>query len=148
MKHLRNSKWFPVILCIVLIAAVALCASGCSQDDSKETLDTTVAAGPATVLGEGSTVFHVIVVDLEGKQTAFEVHTDATIVGEALQAVKLLEGEAGPYGLYIKAVNGIPLDYDKDGKYWAVYIDGEYAMTGVDAIEITAGATYTFQPEA
>ena len=38
-------------------------------------------------------------------------------------------------------------DYDKDGVYWAFYIDGEYAMTGVDATNITDGAQYAFQME-
>lgn len=38
-------------------------------------------------------------------------------------------------------------DYDKDGVYWAFYIDGEYAMTGVDATNITDGARYAFRME-
>lgn len=46
-----------------------------------------------------------------------------------------------------KTVNGMTADYDKDGVYWAFYIDGEYAMTGVDATNITDGAQYAFQME-
>ncbi|MDD5953930.1 MAG: DUF4430 domain-containing protein [Firmicutes bacterium] len=42
-------------------------------------------------------------------------------------------------------VNGITADWDTEKAYWAFYIDGEYAQTGVDATEITAGATYTFE---
>ena len=59
----------------------------------------------------------------------------------------LISGEESQYGLYVKTVNGITLDYDKDGKYWAFYIGGEYAVTGVDTTEITAGSTYTFKAE-
>ena len=44
---------------------------------------------------------------------------------------------------------------DQDGKAvtftvhtdWAFYIDGEYAMTGVDATNITDGAQYAFRME-
>ena len=46
-----------------------------------------------------------------------------------------------------KTVNGMTADYDKDGVYWAFYIDGEYAMTGVDATNITDGAQYAFRTE-
>ena len=46
-----------------------------------------------------------------------------------------------------KTVNGMTADYDKDGVYWAFYIDGEYAMTGVDATNITEGAQYAFRME-
>ena len=46
-----------------------------------------------------------------------------------------------------KTVNGMTADYDKDGVYWAFYINGEYAMTGVDATNITDGAQYAFRME-
>lgn len=46
-----------------------------------------------------------------------------------------------------KTFNGMTADYDKDGVYWAFYIDGEYAMTGVDATNITDGAQYAFRME-
>ena len=91
--------------------------------------------------------FTVIVADLEGKETTFEYTSDKTTVGEALIAEGLIEGHETEYGLYVDSVNGVALDWDKDGKYWAFYIDGEYAMTGVDATEITEGATYAFKPE-
>ena len=46
-----------------------------------------------------------------------------------------------------KTFNGMTADYDKDGVYWAFYIDGEYAMTGVVATNITDGAQYAFRME-
>ena len=77
----------------------------------------------------------------------FEIHTDKKIVGEALLELNLIDGEQGDYGLYVKTVNGITVDFDKDGKYWAFYVGGEYAMSGVDSTEITAGSTYAFKVE-
>ena len=40
-------------------------------------------------------------------------------------------------------VNGITADWDADQTYWAFYINGEYAMTGIDATEIVDGTTYS-----
>ena len=105
-----------------------------------------VACGNAELKATGAS-FTVVVADLEGKETTFEYTSDKATVGEALIAEGLIEGHETEYGLYVDSVNGVALDWDKDGKYWAFYIDGEYAMTGVDATKITEGATYAFKPE-
>ena len=99
------------------------------------------------ILGKGQTVFNFVVVDKDGNETKFEIHTDKPTVGEALLEVEIIEGEDGPYGLYVKTVNGITADYDVDQTYWAFYINGEMAMTGVDATNVEAGATYSFKVE-
>lgn len=104
------------------------------------------ACGKAEPRATGAS-FTVVVTDLEGKETTFEYTSDKATVGEALVAEGLIEGHKTEYGLYVDSVNGIALDWEKDGKYWAFYIDSEYAMTGVDATEITEGATYAFKPE-
>ena len=59
----------------------------------------------------------------------------------------MLSGEEGPYGLYIKEVNGILADYEKDATYWGFYINGEYAMTGADMTDAVDGDSYTFKVE-
>ncbi len=48
---------------------------------------------------------------------------------------------------YVKTVNGITADYDTDGTYWAFYVNGEYAMTGVDSTPVEDGAVYAFKVE-
>ena len=95
-----------------------------------------------TVMGEGATSFYLTVKDVDGTVTKFQINTDATTVGEALLALELIAGDESDYGLYVKVVNGITADYDVDKSYWAFYIDGEYAQTGVDATDIVAGTTY------
>ena len=57
----------------------------------------------------------------------------------------MIDGDMGAYGLYVKTVNDITVDFDKDGKYWAFYIDGEYATKGVENTDITPGATYSLR---
>jgi len=69
-------------------------------------------------------------------------------VGYALIAHELIEGEEGPYGMYIKSVLGQVLDYDTDGMYWSFYVGSEYAMTGVDQTPITEGEHYQLKAEA
>ena len=151
MKKTNVTKALSLILCTVLIAAMALVMTGCSDNKNQENPQTSAPAiqpgGAVPVLGEGENVFIFSVFDQDGKETAYEIHTDKTIVGEALQELGLLEGEEGTYGLYVKVVNGIRADYDKDGVYWAFYIDGEYAMSGVDVTEIEAGRSYAFKVE-
>lgn len=146
MSKNSRKKLLSILLCIALIAAMALCTAGCGSKDAPET---TVSAGTAgaTSVGEGQTAFRFTVVDADGKETAFDVHTDETTVGAALLALGLIDGDDSEYGLYVKTVNGLTVDYDKDGKYWAFYVDGEYAATGVDSTDIAAGSTYTFKVE-
>ena len=84
-------------------------------------------------------------VDKDGKETKFEIHTDKTVVGEALLELGLIEGDMGDYGLYVKKVNGITAVYEEDGTYWAFYVGNSYGMTGVDMTDIEPGATYAFK---
>lgn len=149
MQKTKFTRILSVILCVVLIAATALFTSGCSDKNTYEPPKeiTTLSEG-VSELGEGEKSFTFTITDADGNETELTVNTDKTIVGEALQELGLLAGEEGPYGIYVKTVNGITYDYDADGKYWAFYINGEYAMTGVDITEIENGATYSFKAES
>ena len=66
-------------------------------------------------------------------------------MGAALEEWNIVAGEDGDYGLYIETVNNITADFNTDGSYWVFYIDGEYAMTGVDSTEINEDSVYTLQ---
>ena len=149
MTHIKPVLSF--ILCMVLIAAIALFTTGCNENtESPETTTNTAAETTAPeirVMGEGEHKFSFTVSDIDGNITEFEIRTDKAIVGEALLDLGLIKGEEGPYGLYVKEVNGISADFDKDGTYWAFYIDGEYAMSGVDLTEIEEGKVYSFKVE-
>lgn len=97
-----------------------------------------------TELGEGATTV-TVQVKADERQVTFTIHTDKTTVGEALQEHNLLEGEESQYGLFVKKVNGIVADYDVDQYYWAFYVNGEYAMTGVDTTNIEEGVVYSLE---
>ena len=156
-------RTLSVIACIVLIAALALLTVGCSDKTNGENelpktnetvQETTSETGEqhadtstndVTKVGQGQKQFDFSVFDLDGNETKFIVKTDADTVGKALIDAGLIEGEDGPYGLYVKKVNGVLADYEKDQTYWAFYVDGEYGMNGVDKTDIEDGKVYSFR---
>lgn len=149
MRMKFGKRILPLFLSLVLIVAMALCTTGCNGSKNKENAQESIVAvfADGEVLGEGNTAFKFTVVDKAGEEVSCEIHTDEKTVGAALLKLGVIEGEEGPYGLYVKKVNGITADYDVDGTYWAFYIGGEYGMTGVDVTEITAGSSYAFKVE-
>ena len=95
-------------------------------------------------LGNGANVITVVVAAGESSVT-FTINTDKDTVGAALLEHELIAGEDGAYGLYVKTVNGILADYDIDQSYWSFYINGEYAMSGVDSTPVVNGGTYKLE---
>lgn len=135
-------------LLLTMLLALSLCACGApAADNGGDAVPVTPAVTDGAVMGEGATTFTLVIKQLDGSAITATINTDADTVGEALEALGVLEGEEGPYGIYIKAVNGVTAVYEEDGTYWAFYIDGEYALTGADVTPITAGAEYTFAVE-
>ena len=128
------------IISVILVVALSICLFACQ---SKEKVDLWANAQYTedTVLGNGATTLYVDVVTNE-KTVTFTIKTDKETVGEALIENNLVSGEKGAYGLYVKFVNGIEADYDKNQSYWAFTKGGESLMTGVDGEKIEADAHY------
>ncbi len=158
----NNKKMYGSLIAMLLTIAMIFAMAGCGPQnqelpeqpttEAQESVQTTEATEETTqteamVIGEGKTKFLFTVVDKDGNETSFTVSSDKETVGEALLEVSLIAGEEGPYGLYVKTVNGITVDYDTDKAYWAFYVDGEYAMSGVDKTDIEEGKTYSFKVE-
>lgn len=143
----KKTTLLLAVLCVVLIAVAALFATG-TIGGKKASLENTAAiVKNGDVVGTGATAFPFVICDKDGNETTVTVKTDKKMVGEALLDEKIVEGEMGDYGLYVKKVNGIVADYDADQTYWAFYINDAYAMTGIDETEITAGSTYMMKVE-
>ena len=150
----KKHSILSLVLVIVLIAAMALSVVSCDKEDldNEETTSATEAvtteeAKTDNVVGEGNTSFEFTVVFVDGSSKTYTVKTDKTTVGEALLDAGLIAGEDSQYGLYVKTVDGVTHDYNADGKYWAFYVDGQYAMSGVDTTNIEAGKSYSFKAE-
>ncbi|MCI8329369.1 MAG: DUF4430 domain-containing protein [Oscillibacter sp.] len=75
----------------------------------------------------------------EGEESKdFQISTDAEFLGDALKEADLIEGEDGPYGLYIITVDGITADESLQ-QWWCVTKGGERVNTGADATPIADG---------
>ena len=124
-----------ILLALVFMAALVSCNKNETDvwESATYTEDQTFGEGAKTVIVE---------VKAQERSVTFTIKTDKDTVGAALMEHGLIDGEEGPYGLYVKAVNGMKADYDTDKHYWALYVNGEISMTGVDTTEITEGAIY------
>ena len=165
MKKTLNS-----ILLLLLAAVLAFSLSACNNESADSSNPSTAASESPQTSESSNTVSEiektglwkdatylkdtefgtgaktaVVEVKIEDQTVTFTVKTDKKTVGEALIEHKLIDGEEGAYGLYIKVVNGITADYDVDQSYWSFYINGEYAMSGVDTTEIKEGEIYRLE---
>lgn len=143
----RTKNFITLTLAVVLMALAVGCGSNTDANAKPETEQTANSDASAKIVGEGSKQFDFTVVQKDGSETSFEVHTDKETVGEALTELDLIAGEEGEYGLYVKTVNGITVDYDTDGAYWAFYVNDEYSQTSVDQTVIEDGCSYSFRVE-
>lgn len=119
---------------VVLALACILCFASCESTDPWANATYTAD----TAFGEGEKTLDVEVKVGEHAVT-FTLHTDKTILADALLEHGLIAGEDSEYGLYMKVVNGMTADYDVDKSYWSLYRDGEYMLTGVSQTAIVGG---------
>ena len=139
MKKVLNLT-LSLLLVFVCLFGLASCGSTVDASGLWEKADYL----KDTEFGDGEKEL-VVKVKVEEQEVTFTIHTDKATVGEALLEHKLISGEDGDYGMYIKKVNGITADYDKDKSYWAFYADGKYASSGVDTTKIDEKVTYSLE---
>lgn len=137
----KMTRSVAALLLCALMAVSVIGSARCEAEPVLSGLWDDAVYTEDTELGEGAKTV-VLELCVEDAKITFTVHTDLETVGAALMENELIAGEEGPYGLYVKVVNGITADYDIDQSYWAFYINGEYAMSGVDTTAITEGAVY------
>ncbi len=143
-------KMKKILSLLIIVTILTASLSGCGSIIKRKTDLPTVNTEISSIASDDNGYnlkFTFEVIDAESNTERKELETNDSNLGTVLQRLGLIKGEQGPYGLYIKEVNGITADYDKDGTYWALYINDEYAMSGVDQIEITNNAVYSFRIE-
>lgn len=136
---LAKSALTKSLLALILVSASILCLFSCKGEQS-DPWESAYYTEDATI-GGGATTLQ-LVVEAGERSITLTVKTDKSTLGEALIEHNLIEGEMGDYGLYVKKVNGMVADYDIDQSYWALYINGEYGMSGVDTTPVTEGTVY------
>ena len=138
MKRIIKST-VSVLFALIFVVCIVSC-----NDASKTGVWENATYLKDTEFGDGAKTL-VVEVKAEDQTVTFTINTDKKTVGEALFEHNLIDGDEGDYGLYVKVVNGIIADFDKNQRYWAFYIDGEMAMTGVDLTEIKEGVVYRLE---
>ena len=163
MKNLL-AKFSRNFSSILLVTCLLFSFSACSTNNSEQTISNLNSSSNETPRSENNSIEKIglwqtanylsntelgkgnstLTVDVkaDNKAITFTLHTDKKTVGEALIENNLISGEEGEYGLYIKTVNGITADYNINQSYWAFYINGEYAISGVDSTEIQENTSY------
>ncbi len=157
MTNKTCSKILSLLVMLALFAAMALTLTACAEEDPPASEETTAATEETSASkeeekeenpdDENKIEFTVEVTKADGSKKTFTLKSDLENVGDALVTEGLIEGEEGAYGWFITKVDGEYHKWEEDGKYWAFYIDGEYAMTGVSSTPITEGAVYSFKAE-
>lgn len=137
----KQNLFIRLLLVFVLALLVAAVAAGCGEGDAEDTR-AVIPGGDQYAYN-----FTLKVVGADGKTKTCPVVTNCETVGEALIDAGLIEGEDGPYGLYVKKVCGESADYDVNGTYWALYVGGEYSTQGVDKLKCADVTEVEFRVE-
>lgn len=121
-----------LILTVLLLVTAAFV--GCGNDVAETTAETTENA---EIRGTDDYAYNFTlkVVFEDGTEKSCPVVSNCETVGEALLDAGLIEGEESQYGLTVYTVCGVTYNFNEDSAYWALYVDGEYAMSGVDQIK-------------
>lgn len=130
MKNMKNLFKKTVAALLMTVMVMGLAACGKNADDGKMSIT-------------------VEVKDADGNVSSYTGKTDAENLYDAIADVDgvTLDGYESDYGFYITAVNGITADFETDGAYWSIYVNGEYGAYGVESQPVADGDTYTFAYE-
>ena len=124
---MKNKKL--IIAAIAFLAVVAIL------------IGISAAAKPQGVAGGKSVQIEIVYED--GTTRVEKYQTDAEFLSQLLLEKELVTGyESKEYGFTIESVDGILLDWSRDGAYWALYIGEEYATTSAAGIVLEDGGIY------
>ncbi len=133
-------KFIIPLVALVVLAAVFFMIPNKEEGTADNLWDTALYKEAAT-FGDGDKEVSVKVVAGEN-EVLFTLFSDKDNLGDALVEHGLIDGEDGPYGLYVKSVNGIVADYDIDKTYWSLSKNGEYMTTGVSETPFEDGDSF------
>lgn len=85
--------------------------------------------------------FTLQVIHGDGSRMETTVDTEKDTVGEALLDAGLIDGDQGPYGLYVTTVDKETADETQE-EWWCLTKGGGSVNTGVDSTPVEDGATY------
>lgn len=89
----------------------------------------------------GSKTITIDVIHKDESVKTFTEKTEREFLGEVLADRKIVEGEEGPYGLFITTVDGEVAD-DGNQEWWCLTKDGGQVNTSADQTPIADGDKY------
>lgn len=126
---MKNKRLIVSIVALVCLLSLLLCACG----------------NKAPVADGTEKTFTIQVVHADGTVMEKEITTTQQFLAHALFDEKILvEEEALTTGMYL-IVDGEEASWEKDKAYWGFYVNGEYAIEGMNTTEIEAGAVYKLE---
>lgn len=95
----------------------------------------------------GSKAITLEVINQESQTSEYQVQTDAEFLRQAMEEAKdfTFDGEEGDYGFTLYTINGETHNWNVDGSYWAVYVNGEYGQYGIDSQPVEDGDVFRFE---
>ena len=124
---MKNKKLVIAIIAIVAVIGLMLGISAANKPQAVE-------GGKNVTVG---------IVYEDGTEKKMEYATDLEFLSELLLEKELVTGYTSEeYGFTIEGVDGIVLDWSKDGAYWALYEGEEYATTSAAGIVLVDGGVY------
>ena len=131
-----------IALMLVLVMVLGLAACGTEKGSEASTPAAQEQTGST---GEEPMHFTVTVVHSDGSSKYFEYQTSEEFLGPVLVQEGLIQGVDGPYGLEIIEVDGETAIYETSKAYWALYVNGEYALQGIDTTLVEDGVAYKLE---
>lgn len=132
------------ILCLFAAALLVFNLAACSKQVNKEVDPSDKST--YSEIGTGARSFYLDII-FEEHEKHYKISTGQSNVGPALEELGLVEGHNGEYGLFIESVEGEKHVYEEDGKYWAFYEEGQYAVKSIDRTPIKNEALYALRVE-
>ena len=137
---MKNQKKIIIIAVVILAALIAVFAI--------------VYAVKKPAAKAGSKDIKIEVTGSTGDTSEYELITDAQFLKDAMDELAAngsgftYSGTDGDYGIMVEVINGESAVYEKDGAYWALYVNGEYGQYGADAQPVADGDDYLWKYEA
>jgi hypothetical protein len=125
-KNSRKKTIIAVILLCMAVAAFAIIY---------------VLLMPQGVAGAKSIIIEVTA---DGSTFTSEVRTDALYLREVLDEQEMIDGMETDFGFWLTTVRGRTAN-DAEMEWWSIYINGEFAMTGVNDTPVIDGEIYGFE---
>ncbi len=104
-------------------------------------------------LAKGQKNVTIEVTGSSGATVDYALATDADFLKQAMDELSengsgfSYAGSGGDYGLMVETINGERAVFDRDGAYWALYVNDEYGQYGADSQPVTDGDKYTWKYE-